>query len=191
MKLPKKRYLLLAILFILVILREVGTLDIHWYKSNITGSTTSNWNNTATYAKPSMVINNTWEETINNPCNFNGQASNIPVRVYYKGEAVIGRDIKCQAVNVEINSISPGMIWTPLIKSANFRASATCYATITLTRNENGKPVQTSYNVSGNINVTGSIQVYGTCSYRNAKQMVQDYVVQQVYNNTADYVHKQ
>lgn len=191
MKLPKKRYLIVGIVILLIILREVGTLDISWYRNNITGNTTSNWQSTATITKPSMKINSVWEETINSPCNFNGQASNIPVRVYYKGRTVMGADVKCQALDVEINSLSPGMIWTPLIKSANFRASATCYGTITLTRNENGNLVATSYNLSGNINVTGSIQIYGTCSYRNAKQMVKDYVVQQVYNNAANYIHKQ
>ncbi len=176
-----KRFIILGILVLITILRETGYLELNWHKNSITSSSTSNFMNTSTSLNSSLEVSIAWTKTMNDSCNFEGQVRNIPIKVLLDNEAVIGSDIACNSFEVTIDSFYPGAIWTPLIKSGNFKIAATCSGLFALSREKNGKVVQTQYNITGDIHISGKIQVYGICSYRSARKMVEDHVVKEVY----------
>jgi len=176
----QKRIIIIACLVLLtgLILRETGVINIEYNRNNITGRTNGRLNNLV-IAVP-WANNSTWQNAIKGNCNFNGSISNCPIAVTYNN-TTYGDTSACRHISIDVYSISTGALWMPFYRSASFTARASCSHLTVLANGDSSNPILKSFNMHGNFTVTGHVSVYGFTSYKNAKKLVTDFVLKQVY----------
>lgn len=168
-------------------MRETGLKDFYYYHSDIKSSLDVKWNSSAAKMKAMQDIIKTSKERVKDSCNFNGELKNYPVSVNYKSNSY-GDKSNCENLNIEIISLSPGVIWTPLIKSTDFKATASCSHAVSLFKESNGNIDVVAHTLHANITVSGHISVYGISSYRHTKQLIIEHIQKQIYEQTKSHL---
>lgn len=167
-----------GVLLITTVLRETGIIEINLYKSKVTCHTASNWNNIILdLTVPGEIT------AVNPPCNPNGLIALSSIEASYKSFSKKDNDT-CRHIQVEVTSVSPGAIWIPGIKYADFSATAVCNDIITLTVKTGKRPQIKQYQLKGSFTFTGHANILGFCSYREAKQLIVQNILEQAYYNT-------
>jgi hypothetical protein len=160
---------ILLFMILLTVLRESGIVGINFYKS---------YNST--------TANNKWQfqKRIDRIGDSKVMIEKIPIVVNYKskkhGDISFSKTIK-----VDITNVNLGTIWTPILKISDYKISGICKDTFVLdsTKLSNGV-----IDVNANFEVTGHIKIVGFCSYREAKRMIIDHAMDEIYKNAKENI---
>jgi len=190
LKNKKLRLILFSTLLVILLLRETGYVNLNFFKSSIKAQINASWNISSTKIDSFETFNKRWKEKVNDSCNFCGELKNFPVSVSYKSHRG-GDKSDCDHIDITITEFSPGLIWTPLFKSANFTATASCSNSVRLYKEANGTVSFKAVNIHGQLSATGHITVYGFSSYRNTKKLIIDYVEKEFYQSAKNYLSAQ
>lgn len=179
-------YILLICFVASIILRETGIFDFSLYKSDIKSNSTANWSDNSITGTSSIDFD---EFSYNERCNFGGDLKNFPIYVSY-GSKKIGDTTQCKSIEVKIDKISHGLLWTPLYKSTNFTVTASCNDYAELITNKEGKASGTTHRFNCTMTIKGHITITGISSYRKAKNLLVDYVMNAVLRIAREHIRK-
>jgi len=170
---------LFILLVLVVVLRELGYINLHYYRSRIGKNGSSNWSTNSTrFNTGSRVSGNS---------SGNGPIVEIPVRVVYRGDILYEDPSSGVTAVVNISSLNNGFLWVPLYKTASFSA----YANVMLEGAYdglywNGKWVD-HLSLSGSLSLTGNIAISGVCSRHTAVGLVRQAMVKDFVAQTKQY----
>jgi hypothetical protein len=177
----------LIVLVVVSILRETGVFDFNLYRSTINSTVQTNWSDNSVTTKPTFKIDSVWRAAVADKCNHGGKLAGTPVVVTYRSTEY-GDTGYCNPINVQIDDISFGVTWTPLIKSSNFSAGISCLISAQRTRIEDGQLISSTYTLNGSMTITGHITVWGICSYRNAKNILMRHIIGSVLRQVKSHI---
>jgi hypothetical protein len=145
------------------ILIETGTFS--FYKNEVSSSVTSNWSN----SKSIVRFKESTEEV---------SFESIPIVVVYKSKKV-GDILSPNPVIIDISDKDFGPFWFPIIKKSGFDFTVIC---------RNKAEVKTDFangqiEINGEIHFSGHYKIIGFCSTANARNMIVDKVMNDIYEN--------
>jgi hypothetical protein len=164
------------ILFLLLlVLRELGYINLDYYHSSLRKNASANWSTSTTRINAGGRVPNHSFGT--------GQIFEIPVRVEYGDEILYEDPSSGVTAVVTIGSLNNGFLWFPLYKNSSFSAAASvslegAYGGLYW----EGKWVD-QLQLSGYFRLSGNIAISGICSRHTAvglirQAMVKDFVAQ-------------
>ena len=191
MSLRKIILIVIMILIFIEVLRETGVLELNYFNSRISSSTTSNWTNSTIRVKAQTKdeLWATFESQLNDPCNLQYSISNTSIQISVDGDYFISGDDSCHSIIIQA-SVNPGSIWTPVYKTTSFSASANCFGsfnTIEINQTELSNKV---LNLSGIITLSGNLTISGFCTYKEAKRILVRHIQEQLIQRTKDQLSK-
>jgi hypothetical protein len=110
-----RKYLFIFLLPV-VILRELGFINLNYYHSNMNRNLNTNWTTNS--------FNIHGFSRANRYSSGNGQIVEIPVRVEYRDEILYEDPSSGVTAVVRIGSLDEGFLWVPLFKRSDFDADA-------------------------------------------------------------------
>ena len=175
---PQKTILftLVGCFVILSVLRETGIISLGFYKSEFNSTSHAMWNGGSTKVtfgdtKPQPKIKNT----------------DISI-VVLMGKDTLYKEInKLSSIVITINSLQTGSLWIPLYKSVNFSAVGTAELDNVSMKRANSSQSVSKLNLSGRLTITGVVSITGMCSYRDAKKLIENIVVENFKAKSKDY----
>jgi len=170
---------LFILLFLVVVLRELGYINLDYYRSSIGKNVTSNWStNTTRINAGGRVSGNS---------SGNAQIVEIPVRVVYQGEVIYEDPSSGVTAVVNISSLNNGFLWVPLYKTSGFSA----YANVMLEGAYDGLYWDGKWvdqlSLSGSLSLSGNIAISGICSRHTAVGLVRQAMVKDFVALTKQY----
>src|ERR1044071_9181696 len=175
----RKRKIILITIIVLVavtIVRESGWFNLNWYNSNITATSNANWTDNKGIADiPSRFE----DSSVYNSCNYLSIAD-VPVQVWIDNY-LVGDTVQCPQIGAFYHGISYGFLYTPLYKSAHFTATVPISSSISSYVRHDTLTHWESTSLNGLISIDGSINITGLCSVRTARQIIREYVANEVY----------
>ena len=160
-----KNLVVIIILSILVLLGILnGILKFSFYKSEVSNSISSTWNNSKSIGK----YNDTNEE-ISFPT--------VPIIIVYKTK-IIGDTNSQNPLKIDISDKDFGSLWFPLVKKSDYNFAVTCNNVNEIKRDS----VIGQFIVNGEIKVSGHYKLIGTYSTETATNLVVDKVLNDIYN---------
>ena len=176
----KKKYIWVALLLLIAItiLRETGIIGVNWYNSTINTSLTSNNNNNTTVLTlDTALIRN--RDTYD--CHKN--IANTPIVIFYEGKQYGEIDTICPNITITINPLNFAQLWVPLYKSGTISTSFS-YTGMQQSLNISGeKATLKQYSLSGSIALSCNFTFTGICSYRTAKAVILQNIMEKTYRH--------
>lgn len=157
----------LSIIVLLGILIGSGINKFGFYKSELSNSVWSTWNNSKTISRY-----NGSKEEISFP--------NIPVIVVYKNK-IVGDVNSMDPLKIDISNKNLGSFWFPLVKKSDYSFSATCKGIHEIKTDS----VIGQFIVNGEVNVSGKYKFIGSYSTETATKMVTEKVLNEIYNEVS------
>jgi hypothetical protein len=185
------RILLIAVILIIA-LRETGIINFSYYNSNFNSTLTSSWQNKEISGPFGYENDKTAKEKefLNNKCGHIVMPGDISVVAAYEDEKYTIEGNSCDTITVLLSTFNPGILWTPLIKSTSFEATANIVADYAIHK-AYGSTVHSKYHtLGGQISINGRLSIIGTCSYKEARRMVLNGVLKQVAEKVMEELQK-
>jgi len=154
----------LGIVVLLGILIGTGAIKFGVYKSEVSNSISSTWNNSKSIGRY-----NDSNEEISFPA--------VPVIVVYKSK-IVGDTNSSNPVKIDISDKDFGSLWFPLVKKSNYNFSVNLNNVYEIRTDE----VIGQFTINGEIHVSGQYKLIGSYSTENATNLVVDKVLNDIYN---------
>lgn len=176
---------LIALFTVLTIAREAGWVTVNWYNSNINATTTSNW----TDNKGIADIPGRFEDSSTyTSCNYPSIAD-VPIQVWIDSY-LVGDTVQCPQIGAFYHDITYGFLYTPMYKSAHFTATIPVSSSISSYTRHDTLTHWESTTLNGLISINGDINIAGVCSVRTARQIIREYVANEVYRQIYAHTHQ-
>jgi len=191
MSLRKIILIVIMILIFIQVLRETGVIELNYFNSRISSSTTSNWTNSTMRVKAQKndALWGTLESQLKDPCNLQYSVTNTSIQISVDEDYFISGDDSCHSIIIQA-SLNPGPIWTPLYKSTSFSASANCFGSINTIEIKQIELSKKILNFSGIITLSGNLTIRGFCTYKEAKRILVRHIQEQLIQQTKDQLSK-
>jgi hypothetical protein len=154
----------LSVIVLLIILIGTNTIKFSFYKSEVSNSISSTWNNSKSIGRY-----NDSNEEISFPT--------VPIIVVYKSKKV-GDTNSQNPMQIDISDKNFGLIWLPLVKKSDYNFSVTCKDAHEIKTDS----VIGQFIVNGEIKVSGHYKFIGSYSTQAATDIVVDKVLTDIYN---------
>lgn len=162
-KTPIVNYVL-GIIVLLSILIGTGIVKFGFYRSEVSNSISSTWNNSKSISRF-------------NDSNEDVSISQVPVIVVYKSK-IVGDLNSINPIKIDISDKDFGSLWFPLVKISDYNFSVIC-KDIHETKIDEviGQNI-----IKGKINVSGHYKFIGSFSTETATNLVVDKALNDIYN---------
>ncbi|MDP4207389.1 MAG: hypothetical protein Q8928_01115 [Bacteroidota bacterium] len=170
-----KKWILVGVLIlmaIVVVLREIGVIELNAYKCNQSLQVESKCSK-STYSIPQSAAKSNLGTVETGSCAFN-RLKNIPIEVIYKSQS-FGDKNSPKRLIIDISSSDFGMIWTPILKVSNYKVTAICKNAFASSNLDNAKFVTTKFKFD-KLEISGQFKIIGFCSYQKAKSLILEHV---------------
>lgn len=170
----KPTLIIVALLVVISVLRETGVINLNYYSSEFKTNTHANWsNNSTTVGVPLEGFHTKFTDV---------KHADTPIVVVYKKDTLFFKKGSGELMEINIEDIETGVLWTPLYKSApvNTTVHVSHSSSAIKVKGQhimaNGKAEPAIYNcqtnISGSITCTGNFTCKGICSRRTALEII-------------------
>jgi len=167
-----KKIVLLVSIVLLILILVLCSSDIQLYKSSLRNSTNSIWNN----VKTSSTIGNTKK-----------LLPNISYSIVVKfNETLVGDIYSAKPIYIDISNNDFGTLWFPLYKKSEFQISTIIQDSQTFKTDSTTCNIQ----IEGKINVSGEYMIIGLCSYKKAKSLVIEKIMNDIYKEAKEKINQ-
>jgi len=163
-------------------------LSLDLYRSSIRSNLRSNW----TYNSTSLTIDSSLvgdvDQWVSERCPLIKRKVMVP-KVLIDKDYYFAGGSGCDSFAINVDNISYGIMWTPLIKSIEFTASVNHSEVFNFRKViDDHNAMQIDYSTGASLHIFGHIDMHGFCSYRTAKGLIDEYIRKEVERNATGRV---
>ena len=177
---------ILGLLILFQILREFGFINLDFEMSSISSSYGGNIDISKQMISE-KIIESGKSKIESNDCNYKGSIKNVPIEIRYKSKSY-GVKTECKHILIDITKLDYGVIWTPLIKKSKYNIVASFNCVLVLDSIQHLKITKTEYKIKGDFKAFGNVEIYGFCSYRNAKKLIIEQALVEIHGWARDKI---